>query len=445
MYITDINLTNYKIFEKLSLGDSEGAQAPIHRNMNVIIGDNGAGKSAILSSIAKCAANFVYSIDPKTKVDHKLSNLEINNNSHALAVEIMIAFDSEIRFQGMNKEVWEVTAKRSPRSTPRRPKFAEKLNYSKIVKEYLVQEEFDHVLPVIMNYGVERSALTIPRRNTSDKNYERILQFDEMLNGKSDFRQFFEWVEDVENKENQKIREMLTMGHREGVIPLSSNPSLNSVRDAIEYFLDGFSNLRIDRTPGGKSVLIEKESQTFNVAQLSQGERNLLALVGDIAKNLAIMYPNSKNPLKESGIILIDEVDMHLHPSWQSDILDKFMSTFPNCQFFVTTHSPLVISTVDRDINLIGLGGGCVSQVDNPYGWSADWVLREKMNAPDMESALDEKIEEIHRKLDEGNISEAQYKFDESFKNISVVKNSRLSALSSRVEAEKFLLDLNQD
>jgi predicted ATP-binding protein involved in virulence len=80
-----------------------------------------------------------------------------------------------------------------------------------------------------------------------------------------------------------------------------------------------------------------------NFNQLSQGEKSLI-LVGDIARRLAMMNPKLDNPLLGKGIILIDEIDMHLHPQWQRSIIQRLQTTFPNCQFILTTHSPLVIS-----------------------------------------------------------------------------------------------------
>lgn len=434
MYITEINLKNYKIFENISLGESGNSYAPIHRNMNVIIGDNGAGKSAILSSIVKCVANFVYSIDSKTKTDHKVSDLEINNDSNSVEIEIKFADESECNLDN----IWRVSALRSYRATSRRPKFFENSFYTKL--DYKDSGEFSQPLPVVMNYGVERSALVVPQRNTGDKKYNRILQYNEMLNGKSDFRQFFEWVEDIENEENQKLREMQSGRSVQDDIHESNYTdfALNSVRNAIENFLVGFSNLRIDRR-GGKAVLVDKGLETFNVLQLSQGERNLLALVGDIAKNLAIMYPNSENPLKENGVILIDEVDMHLHPSWQSDILDKFMRTFPNCQFFVTTHSPLVISTIDQNVNIIRISGGQVHPIKiDLNGWSSDSVLKYAMKAPYMDRRVLKAIETVENYLRQGKIDEANRYFSE-IEHLKNGRNSDIDGLARDIKKAEFL------
>ncbi len=91
-------------------------------------------------------------------------------------------------------------------------------------------------------------------------------------------------------------------------------------------------------------MLIDKHGETLNVSQLSQGEKSLMTLVGDIARRLAMMNPSLASPLEGDGIVLIDEVDLHLHPKWQRSLLERLTTTFPGCQFVVTTHSPLVVS-----------------------------------------------------------------------------------------------------
>ncbi|WP_436718331.1 AAA family ATPase [Escherichia coli] len=127
----------------------------------------------------------------------------------------------------------------------------------------------------------------------------------------------------------------------------SRDRQLTAVRTAISRFMPGFSNLRVRRKPR-LHMSIDKNGQTLNVLQLSQGEKSLMALVGDIARRLAMMNPMLENPLNGEGIILIDEVDMHLHPTWQRTIIQRLTTTFPHCQFVLTTHSPLVISVLTR-------------------------------------------------------------------------------------------------
>jgi predicted ATP-binding protein involved in virulence len=87
---------------------------------------------------------------------------------------------------------------------------------------------------------------------------------------------------------------------------------------------------------------------------MSSGEKSLLILVSDLARRLALATPLSNDPLKEGqGIVLIDEIDLHLHPRWQRKVIGKLQEIFPKIQWVVTTHSPLVISNYDTTPNQI--------------------------------------------------------------------------------------------
>jgi len=96
-------------------------------------------------------------------------------------------------------------------------------------------------------------------------------------------------------------------------------------------------------------MYVDKSDIALNVLQLSQGEKSLMALVADISRRLVLLNPSLENPLNGAGIVLIDEVDLHLHPEWQQSILINLTKTFPSIQFVVSTHSPQVLSTVHHD------------------------------------------------------------------------------------------------
>ena len=142
--------------------------------------------------------------------------------------------------------------------------------------------------------------------------------------------------------------------------------------------MPSFKNLQVSRKPR-LAMIIDKNDKTLNVNQLSQGEKSLMALVGDIARRLAMMNPSIENPLQGKGIILIDEIDMHLHPQWQRSIIQRLQMTFPNCQFILTTHSPLVISDT-QNILVYDLDGQEVNALPSLYGQDANTVLLQYMD-----------------------------------------------------------------
>ena len=139
-----------------------------------------------------------------------------------------------------------------------------------------------------------------------------------------------------------------------------------------------------------RSVRFEKitdEGQvTFNVngvvvptLALSDGYRSVLALAGDLIFRLIRAFPDSENPLHETGVVLIDELDIHLHPTWQREIATLFRTQFPNLQFIVATHSPLIVAGAGSDSVTYKFeledGKAQVHRVDNQTFQSVEKVL----------------------------------------------------------------------
>ena len=115
------------------------------------------------------------------------------------------------------------------------------------------------------------------------------------------------------------------------------------MRGAISQFLPDISDLHVDREEQTPRLMANKSGKPVVVNQLSDGEKCLFAMVGDLARRLALANPALDDPLLGCGIILIDEIELHLHPRWQRDIVTGLERTFPGCQFVISTHSPQVL------------------------------------------------------------------------------------------------------
>ncbi|RKZ54175.1 MAG: hypothetical protein DRR00_01875, partial [Candidatus Parabeggiatoa sp. nov. 3] len=125
---------------------------------------------------------------------------------------------------------------------------------------------------------------------------------------------------------------------------------LTAVREAIESMLPKFKNPRIEINPLRFMIDWEQEDgrvKKFQIEQLSDGYRTVLAMVMDISSRMSEANPQLGN--NSPAIIMIDELDLHLHPKWQQSILSDLTRTFPNAQFIVTTHSPQILSTVKKE------------------------------------------------------------------------------------------------
>ena len=165
---------------------------------------------------------------------------------------------------------------------------------------------------------------------------------------------------------------------------------------------------------------IEYIDSSFNVqrtalSQLSDGYRSTLCLIADIAYRMALLNPSLDEDILETpGIVLVDEVDLHLHPVWQARILGDLRSIFPNIQFVVTTHAPAVISSVrSQQVRIIADGEKSLTPAIETYGSDAGRVLTSIMNAPERPVEIQAKFDAIYDLLDSGNYDADQKAIDD--------------------------------
>lgn len=144
-----------------------------------------------------------------------------------------------------------------------------------------------------------------------------------------------------------------------------------------------------------KGIWYTVNGHKVSASALSDGYRSIIALIGDLIWRLMHCYPNSDNPLLETGVVLIDELAIHLHPKWQRQIAGDLQGTFPNLQFIVTTHSPLIASgagehAVTYQLELDERGKTQIEQIEDIYAWSVDRSLQSE--AFDLESPFSPNI-----------------------------------------------------
>ena len=176
-----------------------------------------------------------------------------------------------------------------------------------------------------------------------------------------------------------------------------------------------FANLTVRRSP--LRMEVEKNGERLTVNQLSDGEKCLMAMVGDLARRMAIANPLRDNLLEGEGVILIDEIDLHLHPKWQRMVVPKLAAVFPKCQFLVSTHSPHVVTHVQPE-NLFLLkmtGEGLASlRPSESYGKTVERVLEDLMGLEttrpdDVTTAL----QHIYDQINKGDLEKAGKAIDE--------------------------------
>ena len=207
-------------------------------------------------------------------------------------------------------------------------------------------------LPVVAYYRASRHIPGMPHLGDIFKaELSRTEAYTNALNAGANFSAMCQWLY---LRENEEIRAQAA--HQQTDPGTSS--SLLAFREALRSTIEGVERIYFDGRPPRMMIDLRNSkgsSQALELAQLSDGYRNLLALVLDFARRLAQANPNWPEPLKAPGILLIDEVELHLHPRWQQTVVPSLQSVFPNTQLVVSTHSPAVLTTVRREhIHLLG-------------------------------------------------------------------------------------------
>ncbi|ONH55175.1 Predicted ATP-binding protein involved in virulence [Pseudomonas cedrina] len=416
MEIRKIRLNNVGRFT-----DLEVAFAPTEKHaskVTVFVGNNGAGKTTILKSLATSLSWLVARTRSDGGSGSPIEESVLHNGSNAASISI----ETEELYIDFN---WSLAKSRRGRNTKVTSDLVDASSLASVYRDVLTRDGNASV-PLIAYYPVERSVLEIPLKIKTRHSFSQLDGYDNSLNRGVDFRRFFEWFREREDSENEtgisasalaevqkfigtldsQIWKFLEQSHAS-----SRDRQLTAVRSAVGAFMPGFTNLRVQRRPH-LHMAIDKSGNTLDVSQLSQGEKSIMALVGDIARRLAMMNPSLKNPLHGEGVVLIDEVDLHLHPKWQRRLIHQFTETFPNCQFILTTHSPLVISDT-KDILCYVLDDGELEERNGLYGLDANQVLLSVMDTDVRNSEVQARLDKLLELLQDKKLKAAKTLFEE--------------------------------
>ena len=334
MKINTLELNNFRSLHHIDI--------ELDGKSTVIFGVNGTGKSSILKSINLLYANII----------NRIVNRKELKQSYALTLEDIQYGKKETKISA--EFILEGEIIKYSRNMTRKDgnKGHDIANLKKIVEsfqsKYFSDESQDNI-PIFVNYGTNRLVLDVPLRIRNRHEFDIYSAFEKAIENKIDFKTFFEWYRDQEDYENHCKVENGDLNYKDR--------SLEAVRESVMVMLEDCDNLRVARKPR-LEMKIDKQGKSLNVSQLSDGEKCTMALFGDLARRLTIANPNLKNPLLGEGVVLIDEIELHMHPSWQRTILKNLKNTFPNIQFIITTHSPIVLNEIDDSYKTFFLKSG---------------------------------------------------------------------------------------
>lgn len=428
MEIHNFKITNIGRFTELQILLAPTLQHS--SNVTVLVGNNGAGKTTLLKSLATSLSWLVARVRTEKGNGIHLVNEDVRNGESTAAISICVVDlieSSTIDRNAIPRDnvfVWSVARAKQGRKAAFTSSFTDATRLADSYRKRLTAND-KASLPLIAYYPVERSVLEIPLKIRTKHTFDQLDGYDNSLNRGVDFRRFFEWFREREDSENEtgiSDTALAEISEKFGtdsdvwktlskLKASSRDRQLTAVRSAIAAFMPGFTNLRVQRKPR-LHMAIDKDGVTLNVAQLSQGEKSMMALVGDIARRLAMMNQSLDNPLHGDGIVLIDEVDLHLHPRWQRSLIRQLSETFPNCQFVLTTHSPLVISDA-KDVLVYVLNDGEIHEHNGLYGLDANQVLLEVMDTDIRNSEVQKRLNALLERLQDGDLETAQKLFAE--------------------------------
>lgn len=383
MKIKSITLNNFKGMDDIKLS--------LDQKTTVIFGINGVGKSTILQAIDLLYANIISKLTKSNKKKTtEFDKDDISYGKSKATIEAKFVFED-----GEEKEYSRSFDRGNGRNNnPNKLKeLVEKFENDYIVKGYddgegnWIEETDDKNMPIFANYGVNRIVLDVPVRAPKEQ-FEKLDAFDKAIESTIDFRNLFKWFRNQEDIENQaKVRNNIEYEDR----------SLRVVKKAMLAMLDGFEDIYIERKP--LSMKVTKNGKKFKINQLSDGEKCTISLFGDLARRMALANPGRENPLEGVGVVLIDELELHMHTSWQRKVLKVLEETFPNIQFIITTHSPQILGEIDDRYNLVYLNNENQKTNFKIYrsflGWDSNAILEDIMNT----SSVNKEIKELRNKM----------------------------------------------
>ncbi|MFB5205158.1 AAA family ATPase, partial [Stenotrophomonas sp. 3diitr2024] len=355
MKIKQVALYNYKSHRKLDLS--------FESDVTIISGNNGEGKSSVLGAIRDVFGRIHTKLPGLVGISPKLGDVRIQSTtklSEGLHVWAQIdisrenaSLDSD---EGLNDGVIEVSRTRLRDRAPETvSSLADQLAVGHVVGTKNLDGFIDRIIsadargeaylmPVVAYYGTDRAVFDTPlRRRNFKTHFPRFDGLNGSLSSNSNFKRVFEWFHAKETEESLRQKKLRSFDYLD--------PELSAVREAIERFMPGFRDPRTVLRP--LRFVVDKAEgnsiRTFELNQLSDGHRTCLAMVVDLACRMVESNPSDvlANPLEAEAVVLIDEVDLHLHPSWQQVIIPDLLRVFPNTQFVITTHSPQVMSSVE--------------------------------------------------------------------------------------------------
>ena len=374
MKVTRLKLANVRAIQAMEFRFQPG--------FNLVVGVNGVGKTTILDALAVCLSGIVNRANNlRARRLVRFEDVDIRIGSEILNVEC----DFEIN---EIKESYDCTIHKLNKNQKKTTGFAKKQ-----LSPIPGSEQVSRPLAVLFSTNRAVPSNGKPTQDAAAGGVGAACA-GALSDRRLHLREFGEWMRAQQDLSAERT---------------DAGRMLAALENAVTRFLPGYGNLRPGNNKAdGGFLLIAHGATTLPVSQLSDGERGVLAMVLDITRRLAQANPKLEDPASEAeAVVLVDEIDLHLHPKWQRQIVHNLTTAFPRCQFIATTHSPQIIGEVEHErIHIVA--DGEVYSPTHSFGVDSSRVLEEIMDSRPRTKNVQDLLNRINTEINADKFEQAR-------------------------------------
>lgn len=373
MKINEITIKNFRGFEDF--------YAELNPNLTVFIGNNGSGKSTVLDAISISIGTFFSGLDGVPGTGINKDDVTCKSFDMGTVIDLQHQYPSVITAKGeVGGKIMEWS--RSLNGAGGRTTTIDAKSIISAAEGYqarIREGDTSLILPIISYYGTGRLWAQKREKRPSDQlvQFSRLSGYIDCLAAESNEKLMLKWFEKMTIQQAQRQQPSPELNAVEQAVSRCFAGITGSEQVVTQFNLDTHSLDILYTDASGKKVRVPMKN-------LSDGYKNTIGMIADIAYRMAILNPQLlENVLTETpGIVLIDEVDLHLHPVWQQRIIRDLQTLFPKVQFIVSTHAPSVISSVKQENMLVlDADGQPYTLPVEVYGKDANSILSTVMDA----------------------------------------------------------------
>ncbi len=386
-----MNVTRLKLTNLRAIGTAELKFQP---GCNLIVGVNGAGKTSVLDALAVCLSPVMIDVNGVRGIFKSFELDDIRAGSEAMTLECGFSIGGEEFNYLIHKPRMSSIPQRKKAGMPRQlvhvtPERAEYIGHRP--KPSTGKEREGRPLALLFSTRRAVPSDRSPRTNVAAGGTSAAYA-EAFADRELRLAEFAAWM---------RVQQALKAERP------AAGRALVAFEEAVRRFLPDYKNLRLSSVVHPR-LMIDRGETHLEVRQLSDGERGILAMVLDLTRRLAQANPRMRDPAATAeAVVLIDEIDLHLHPQWQRQVLQNLTAVFPKCQFIATTHSPQVIGEVQHDRIQI-MSDGRVYSPTHSYGVDSSRVLEEIMGSPRRTPPIENLLREISKAVGAKNFARAQ-------------------------------------